>query len=312
MRVLFAGTPEVAVPCLDAVIDGGHDVVGVLTRPPAPVGRKRTLTPSPVHAAAVQRGIDVITSTRPDDPDILEQIAATGAQGAAVVAYGALLRQGALQALPHGWINLHFSLLPAWRGAAPVQYAIRAGDTRTGASVFQIEKGLDTGPVFASAAQPIRPWHTSGDLLAELTEIGGPLLSTVLHDIDAGTAAAVPQGSDGVSLAPTLTSADARIDWSAPAAQIDQLVRAMTPAPGAWTTLDGKRAKIGPVRLTPDAPPLQPGELAVVTDGVLVGTGTDPVALGDIAPPGKGWMAASDWGRGARLDHTSRFGATDG
>src|SRR5690625_1359444 len=217
MRVLFAGTPEVALPSLRALLASDHDVVGVLTRPPAPAGRRRRLTPSAVHLAATEAGVPVFTTNHPHREEDLAQLTATGAEVAAVVAYGALLREPALSALPHGWVNLHFSLLPAWRGAAPVQHAILAGDTRTGVSTFQIEAGLDTGPVLGSKEHEVQPWHTAGDLLAELAGLGAPLLVHTLDEIAAGTARPVPQPPTGITVAPRLGTDDARLDWAQPA-----------------------------------------------------------------------------------------------
>lgn len=311
MRVLFSGTPAVALPALRALLASDHEVVGVLTRPPAPAGRRRALTPSPVHQAAEDHGLPVITSDRPHTQEPLAQIRATGAQVSAVVAYGALLREPALSALPYGWVNLHFSLLPAWRGAAPVQHAIWAGDTTTGVSTFQIEAGLDTGPVLATRSHPIRPWDTAGDLLETLADVGAPVLVETLDQIQAGTVTAVPQPNTGISHAPRVTSADAQVDWNAPAHVVDQQIRATTPAPGAWTTVGGRRMKIAPVRPEPDLTSHQPGALATDAEGVVVGTGSHPVRLIRLAPAGKGWMDAADWARGARLGRGSRLGGED-
>ncbi|SEE07444.1 methionyl-tRNA formyltransferase [Ruania alba] len=310
MRVVFAGTPAVAVPSLHALLASDHEVVGVLTRPPAPVGRKRVLTPSPVHRAAEDAGLPVLTSDRPHADDILTALHALEPDVCAVVAYGALLREPALSLPTHGWINLHFSLLPAWRGAAPVQHAIIAGDEITGASTFQIEAGLDTGPVLGTMTETVRPTDTSGTLLDRLAAAGAPLLVSSLDAIADGSARPQPQPDDGVSLAPRLAASDGHIDWQHPAVAIDRRIRGCTPAPGAWTTRDGSRVKLGPVGIATDATTLAPGQLAVTNDGVLVGTGTHPVRLGEIAPPGKSWMAAADWARGARLDAAAAFDVT--
>ncbi|MGC0250748.1 methionyl-tRNA formyltransferase [Pseudactinotalea sp. Z1748] len=311
MRVLFCGTPAVAVPTLRALLDSDHDVVGALTRPPAPVGRRRRLTPSAVHQAASEHGLPVVTTDRPHGEDELAQITALEPQISAVVAYGALLREPALSALPHGWVNLHFSLLPAWRGAAPVQHAIRAGDTRTGVSTFRIEAGLDTGPVYLTQDHPIRPWDTAGELLTELADVGAPLLVRTLDEIEAGTISPVPQPETGVSHAPRLSAADGHVNWCAPAQVVDRQIRATTPAPGAWTTYEGRRMKIGPVRPDAQAAALAPGVLEAGAQAVLVGTASTPVRLTDLAPAGKGWMDATDWARGARLPSDARFEGTD-
>ncbi|UFU08289.1 methionyl-tRNA formyltransferase [Ruania halotolerans] len=319
MRVVFAGTPAVAVPSLLALLASDHEVVGVLTRPPAPVGRKRVLTPSPVHTAADDAGIPVLTSDRPHEGVTLAGLRELAPEVCAVVAYGALLREPALSLPEHGWINLHFSLLPAWRGAAPVQHAIIAGDEITGASTFQIETGLDTGPVLGTMTEAIRPTDTSGDLLERLATSGSALLTASLDAIADGSASPQAQPDEGVSLAPRLTTADGQIDWRHPAAAIDRRIRGCTPAPGAWTTRDGARVKIGPIRLADTSAAgtsstasaaesaLAPGHLSISDDGVMVGTGTAPVLLGQIAPPGKSWMAATDWARGARLDSAATF-----
>ncbi|TDE92505.1 methionyl-tRNA formyltransferase [Occultella glacieicola] len=310
MRLLFAGTPAVALPTLAALLDSGHDVVGVLTRPPAPVGRKRVITPSPVQVLAQERGVPVITSDRPHDEATMSALSALTdleIDCAPVVAYGALLREPALSLPRHGWVNLHFSLLPAWRGAAPVQHAIMAGDDMTGASTFRIEAGLDTGPVFGTLTEPVRRRDTAEDLLERLAQAGPALMLATLDAIEAGTARPTPQAADGVSLAPRLTSADARVDWSLPALALDRRIRGCTPAPGAWTTRDGERYKLGPVLPVVEDPGLAPGQLAAVDGAVLVGTGSGPVRLDAIAPPGKGWMAAADWLRGARLPADASF-----
>ena len=296
MRVLFAGTPAVAVPSLDALVDAGFDVVAVLTRPDAPVGRKRVLTPSPVAARAAELGIDVIRASKVD-ADVTARIAATAPDVAAIVAYGGLIPRPALGVPRHGWINLHFSLLPAWRGAAPVQRALIAGDDITGAVTFLLEEGLDTGPVFGTLTEAVRPDDTAGALLERLSHAGAVLLAQTLSAVDAGKAAVVPQQGD-VSLAPKLSLDDGRLDWRQPALAIGRRARGVTPEPGAWTTLDGQRVKLEPVRLRPEAPALKPGQLAMDGKSVLVGTGSHPVELTRIQPSGKKMMTAADWARG--------------
>lgn len=294
MRVLFAGTPAVAVPALSALHASGHEVVGVLTRPPAPVGRRRVLTPSPVHSRATELGLPAYT-TEPNSPEVHEVLAAVDC--VAVVAYGVLIRDPALSMPRHGWINLHYSLLPRWRGAAPVQHAIMAGDEMTGISVFQIEAGLDTGPVYTTVPEPIHPDQTAGDLLGRLTEIGAPVLVQTLDRIEAGTAHLTPQRGP-VTLAPTLTSADGLLDWTRPATEVAARIRGLTPAPGAWTRdADGNRYKIGPVVPT-DTTGITPGQVHIEANEVWVGTGSTAVTLRQLAPPGKPWMAAADWSRG--------------
>ena len=296
MRVLFAGTPAVAVPSLDALVQAGFDVVAVLTRPDAPIGRKRVLTPSPVAARAAELGIDVIHAAKVD-ADVTAKIAALAPDIAAIVAYGGLIPRPALDVPGHGWINLHFSLLPAWRGAAPVQRAVIAGDDITGAVTFLLEEGLDTGPVFGTLTEAVRPDDTSGALLERLSHSGAVLLAQTLSAIESGRAAAVPQSGE-VSLAPKLGLDDGRIDWRQPALAIGRRARGVTPEPGAWTTLDGQRVKLEPVVLRTDGPPLQPGRVLLHGKSVLVGTGSHPVELTRIQPSGKKMMAAADWARG--------------
>ncbi|HET7407730.1 MAG TPA: methionyl-tRNA formyltransferase [Mycobacteriales bacterium] len=307
MRLVFAGTPDVAVPSLHALLDSAHEVVAVVTRPDAPAGRGRTVRPSPVKEAALGAGLEVLTPARPREPDFLQRLAELAPDCCPVVAYGALVPRAALDIPAHGWVNLHFSLLPAWRGAAPVQHAIMAGDDVTGASTFLLEEGLDTGPVFGVLTEEIRPTDTSGDLLARLAQAGAGLLVATLDGIASGELVARPQPADGVSLAPKLTPDDVRVDWTAPARRVDRLIRAGTPAPGPWTTFRDRRLKVGPVTVT-DEPALAPGALRVDKGGVLVGTGTTPVRLGDVRPEGKPVMAADAWARGVRPGPDDRFG----
>jgi len=296
VRVLFAGTPAVAVPSLDALVAAGFDVVAVLTRPDAPLGRKRVLTPSPVAARAAELGIEVIHAAKVD-ADVTARIAAAAPDVAAIVAYGGLIPRAALDVPAHGWINLHFSLLPAWRGAAPVQRALIAGDDVTGAVTFRLEEGLDTGPVYGTLTESVGPDDTAGELLERLSHSGAVLLAQTLSAVDAGKAAAVPQQGD-VTLAPKLTLEDGRLDWQLPALALSRRSRGVTPEPGAWTMLDGQRIKLEPVRLRPQAAALPPGHLALDGKAVLVGTGSHPVELTRVQPAGKKMMAAADWARG--------------
>ena len=309
MRVLFAGTPEVALPSLEALLGSRHEVVAVLTRPDAPTGRGRHLRSSPVKVRAEAAGVPVLTPRTLRAPDVVASLAALDIECAAVVAYGALLPVTVLDLPRHGWVNLHFSLLPAWRGAAPVQHAILHGDEVTGATTFQITEGLDEGAVFGTLTEEIRPQDSAGDLLGRLATSGSGLLLATLDGIADGVLAAVPQPSDGISHAPRLTVDDGRVRWEHPAMGVDRRIRACTPAPGAWTIApDGARLKLGPVRGHRDLT-LAPGELRVDRHEVLVGTGTHAVALGDVAAAGKRMMPAADWARGARLPDGSRLGA---
>lgn len=296
MKVLFAGTPAVAVPSLDALVEAGFDVVAVLTRPDAPVGRKRVLTPSPVAARAAQLGIPVIHAAKVD-ATATAAIAAAGPDVAAIVAYGGLVPPAALAIPRHGWVNLHFSLLPAWRGAAPVQRAVMAGDDVTGAATFRLEEGLDTGPVFGTLTEAVGPADTAGELLERLSRSGAVLLAQTLSAIESGRATAVPQSGD-VTLAPKLTLEDGHLNWSHPALAVGRQARGVTPEPGAWTMLAGQRIKLEPVRLRPDVAGLAPGAVELRGKSVLVGTGSHAVELTRIQPAGKKMMAAADWARG--------------
>ena len=307
MRVVFAGTPEVAVPALDAVAASRHELVGVVTRPDAPSGRGRKLVASPVAQRAEELGVPVLKPEHPRDPDFQAALAALRPDACPVVAYGALLPQSALDLVPLGWINLHFSVLPSWRGAAPVQHALWAGDEVTGATTFRIVKALDAGPVFGTMTERVRPDDTAGDLLERLAEGGSGLLVQTLDGIEDGTLEAREQPEDGVSFAPKILVDDAHLDWKDPAVAIDRQVRACTPGPGAWSTFEGERIKIGPVRHV-EHETVAPGVLAVTKNAVVVGTATTPVMLGDVKPFGKKQMAAADWARGVRLESGVRFG----
>ena len=308
MRVVFAGTPEVAVPALEAVAASRHELVGVVTRPDAPSGRGRRLVASPVALRAEELGVPVLKPEHPRAPDFQAALADLRPDACPVVAYGALLPQSALDLAPYGWINLHFSVLPSWRGAAPVQHALWAGDEVTGATTFRIVKALDAGPVFGVMTERIRPDDTAGALLARLAEGGSGLLVQTLDGIEDGTLEAREQQEDGVSFAPKIMVDAASIDWTDPAVGVDRQVRACTPAPGAWSTFEGERIKIGPVRHAVDRDALAPGVLEVTKNAVLVGTGTAPVQLGEVKANGRKQMGAADWARGVRLESGVRLG----
>ena len=307
LRLVFAGTPAVSVPSLDAIAASGHELVAVVTRPDAPAGRGRHLVRSPAGAWADERGIEVLTPAKPREPEFLERLRELAPDCVPVVAYGALVPPSALEIPKHGWVNLHFSLLPAWRGAAPVQHAVLHGDEVTGASVFELEGGLDTGPVYGTLTEEIRPADTSGDLLDRLAVSGAGLLVAVLDAIEAGTGRAHPQPSDGVTFAPKITVEDARVRWNDPAFAVDRRIRACTPAPGAFTTFRGERVKLGPVRPIANGPAVQSGDLVVERSQVLVGTATTPVALGEVRAAGKKAMPATDWARGLRIQPGERL-----
>ena len=340
MRLVFAGTPAVAVTTLDALLSSRHEVVAVVTRPDAPAGRGRRLEPSPVAVRAEGAGLEVLKPARARDPEFLDRLRALDPDCCPVTAYGALLPQAALDIPRQGWVNLHFSLLPAWRGAAPVQHALLHGDDITGATTFRLVAALDAGPVYGTVTEPVLPTDTSGELLGRLAVSGAQLLVATLDGIESGTLVPVAQPEEGVSIAPKVTVEDARIEWKQPAFAVDRLIRACTPEPGAWTTQDGARLKVWPLlpwgeggrEVPPEAaaqgddppgsprgagaqgatgdragPPsargvrggsLPPGQLVVRKNSVYVGTGTVPVRLGDVQPPGKRRMPAADWARG--------------
>ncbi|SUA80931.1 Methionyl-tRNA formyltransferase [Nocardia otitidiscaviarum] len=300
MRVVFAGTPEPAVPSLRRLIASSrHEVVAVVTRPDAVAGRGRKVTRSPIGRLADEHGIPVLTPRKPSEPEFIERLRELAPDCCPVVAYGALLPQRVLDIPRHGWINLHFSLLPAWRGAAPVQAAILAGDEITGASTFQIEAGLDTGPVFGMVTEKIRVTDTAGVLLERLADSGAHLLETTLDGVEDGSVHAVPQSTDGISYAPKVEAEAGHIRWDQPALAISRRIRAVTPAPGAWTVVDGKRLKLGPVDMVEEALPER--AIEVRKSGVYIGTATTAIRLDQVQPQGKKMMAALDWARGARL-----------
>jgi methionyl-tRNA formyltransferase len=308
MRLVFAGTPQAAVPALEALLASGHEVVAVVTRPDAAAGRGLHQAPSPVAERAAQAGIEVLKPARVRDEDFLSRLRAIAPDCCPVTAYGALLPQTALDIPKHGWVNLHFSLLPAWRGAAPVQHAILHGDDLTGATTFQIVRELDAGPVYGVLTEPVGSRDTAGDLLGRLAVSGAGLLVATLDGIESGQLEARPQPAEGVSLAPKITIDDARVRWGEPGPAVDRRIRACTPGPGAWTMLGEARIKLWPLAARP-APAdgqsavgrtLAPGELSVQRASVLVGTATGPVQLGDVQPPGKRRMPAADWARGLR------------
>jgi methionyl-tRNA formyltransferase len=308
MRVVFAGTPEVAVPALDAIAESSHELVAVVTRPDAPAGRGRKLVASPVAQRAEELGVPVLKPEHPKDPDFQVQLKGLAPDCCPVVAYGALLPQSALDIPEHGWVNLHFSLLPAWRGAAPVQHAIWAGDEIAGATTFRIVKELDAGPTFGVVTETVRPTDTAGDLLTRLAHSGAGLLVATLDGIEDSSLEARDQPEDGVTFAPKILVEDAEIVWTEPAVAVDRRVRACTPGPGAWSTYAGERIKIGPVTLTEGRERLEPGVLEITKKAVFVGTATDPVQLGEVKAFGKKQMQAADWARGVRVASGENLG----
>ena len=321
LRIVFAGTPSVALPTLAALVASDHSVVGVITRPPKRRGRSKTLIPSDVGAFAQEMGLPVLETERPRDKASLAWIRATGADLGVVVAFGALLTQTVLDALPLGWINLHFSSLPDLRGAAPVQRALLRGDTELGISVFQLEAGMDTGPIFSSTRHSIDALTTSGEALQMLAEVGAAQVVNAVDGLDIGGVEAIPQDTgvyeENISLAPKLGRADGFVDFSATASQTVNQIRGVTPDPGAWTTTpDGSVMRLGAVSPTeasafenslPDSG-RRPGTLILQKNAVLVSCGAGAIRLGQVGPAGKKWMAASDWYRGARLADGASLG----
>lgn len=312
MRIVFAGTPEPAIPSLRRLLESTrHDVVAVLSRPDAAAGRRGRPAPSPVAQVALNECIPLLRPARPNSAKFVAELAELAPDCCAVVAYGALLGDELLAVPTRGWVNLHFSLLPAWRGAAPVQASIAAGDSVTGATTFQIERTLDSGPVYGVVTETIHPTDTAGDLLGRLSISGAALLESTLDGIADGIVNAVPQPREGVTVAPKITVEDARIRWDLPAQAVERRIRAVTPHPGAWTKIGDLRFKVGPVSIdtsgdaeAQDA--MEPGEILATRDGVRVGTGSRPVLLNRIQPPGKKPMIAADWARGARLAQGER------
>ncbi|POH67431.1 methionyl-tRNA formyltransferase [Cryobacterium zongtaii] len=296
MKLVFAGTPQVAVPSLTLLASSDHEIAAVVTRPDAALGRKRVLTPSPVAAAADTLGLPVIKANRLD-ADATAAITALNADLGVIVAYGGLVREPLLSAPRLGWINLHFSLLPRWRGAAPVQRAIMAGDAETGAAVFQLVADLDAGAVFAELRVPIGRHATAGTLLESLSHSGAELLRRVVDDLAAGSIRAVEQSGE-VTLAPKLNLADARVDWTLPGERVHAIIRGVTPEPGAFTEIDGARLKLHDVAPSHGQPGLSPGHITLHDKRVLIGTGTEPLELITVQPAGKTPMKALDWWRG--------------
>lgn len=303
MRLVFAGTPEPAVPSLRALLESAsHEVVAVVTRPDAPSGRGRTAQRSPVGKCADEYGVEVLTPQRPGEGEFQDRLREIAPDACPVVAYGGLLPRTTLDIPPHGWVNLHFSLLPAWRGAAPVQAAIRAGDDVTGATTFRIVEAMDAGPVFGTVTAEIGGDDTAGELLGRLADSGARLLVSTMDGIADGSLRALEQPQHGVSYAPKVTVDDAHVDFAAPARAVHRDIRSVTPEPGAWSWFREQRLKLGPVRIA-DPVDLARGELRVERKRVLVGTATSPVELGEVQAQGKKRMAATDWARGTRIEH---------
>lgn len=322
MRIVFAGTPAVAATALRELASSSHEIAGVITRPPARQGRGRQLVPSPVGQLAAELGVPLIETSTPAEPGAIEQIVNLEVDLGVVVAYGAILKSSILRIPRLGWINLHFSNLPRWRGASPVQHTIMARDPQAWTSVFQLEVGLDTGPVYDRRSVELTGRETTGELLETLGKLGATQVVEVVDALQAGTANAVPQdeGVDFVNCtyAPRLSKADAFIDFTAPAVEVDALIRAVTPEPGAWTTVDGKTLRLETVQIATDTnaatvsnPALEPGVVSAQKNRILVGCSQGIVELSQVAPQGRKWMDAAAWWRGARLPEGTRLGATE-
>lgn len=296
LRLVFAGSPAAAVPSLRVLAASRHDIAAIVTRADSPQGRRGTLTPTPVAEVAEQLDLPIIKANRLAG-EATDAITALQPDLGVIVAYGGLVREPLLSTPRLGWINLHFSLLPRWRGAAPVQRAIMAGDEQTGATVFQLVEELDAGEVYGRIAEPIGRLQSAGGLLGELAASGAQLLLKVVDALADGTAKAEPQRGE-VTLAPKLSLADGEIDWNRPAERVHDLIRGVTPEPGAFTTADGARLKVLAAAIARDAPPLDPGVFALDGKRVLAGTTTHPIELIQVHPAGRKAMDAASWWRG--------------
>lgn len=296
LKLVFAGSPAAAVPSLAALADSPHEVAAVITRADSPQGRRGVLTPTPVAEQADALGIPVIKANRLAG-EATDAVSALKPDLGVIVAYGGLVREPLLSVPRLGWINLHFSLLPRWRGAAPVQRAIMAGDEITGATVFQLVEELDAGAVYGHLTEPIGALQTAGNLLDSLSVSGAGLLRRVVDALADGTARAEPQAGD-VTLAPKLALEDGRIDWAADAHQVHARIRGVTPEPGAFTTIDKLRVKILDAAIAREKPPLPPGQLAMQGRMLVIGTGSVPIELLALQPAGKKAMDAAAWWRG--------------
>lgn len=295
MRILFAGTPASAATVLEGLLTSGHEVVAVLTREDAPVGRKKVLTPSHVAELALARGINLIKANKVDQ-HVLDEIALNKVDLAIVVAYGVILREDALRSIAGGWLNVHFSILPRWRGAAPVQRALQHGDTETGVTLFKIDTGLDTGPIVSTVPTLIQPDENAGELLARLSQLAITLLNAELPKIYAGSHDLTNQVGD-ITLAPKTSREEAKIDFSSEALKISNLVRAMNPEPMSWCVFNDEPMRVLRARdLAGHVSVGEIGEVSLVSDKVIVvcGNGT-PLELLEVQPASRNAMSARDW-----------------
>lgn len=298
MRLVFAGTPEVAAETLRELLDdGSHEVVAVLTRPDAPQGRSSRPVPSPVAELAAQRGIEVLKPARASDPALATRLVELSPDCCPVVAYGGLIPQSLLDMPTHGWVNVHYSLLPRWRGAAPVQHAILAGDAITGVTVFALVAELDAGDILGQQEFPLSADATTGSVLSALQPLGAQTLLEALDDLQNRRAHPRPQPVEGITVAPKLSVAQARLDWNRSAVELDRQIRANNPAPVAWTEFEGQRCRILSARPAEDTA-LEPGVLLPQKRRLLVGTGAGTLELVTVQPAGKKPLAGADWGRG--------------
>lgn len=303
LRLAFLGSPDFAVPSLNALIEAGHEIACVYSRPPRPAGRGQTLRETPVHRFALERGIEVRTPKGLKKAEAQEAFAALKLDVAVVVAYGLILPKPILEAPRLGCINLHGSLLPRWRGAAPIQRALMTGDRLTGVQTMQMEEGLDTGPIYDSAETAIEADDTFASLHDRLAALGAPLLVKTLAALENGSAHAKPQSEDGMVYAPKITPAEARIDWSKPAREVDWQIRGLSPFPGAWFEHDGVRVKALMSRLSQGEG--APGE--ALDDELKIACGEGAVRLLRVQRAGKAAMDADVFLRGTPISAGARF-----
>jgi methionyl-tRNA formyltransferase len=308
MRIVFAGTPDIAIPSLEAIADrDGWEIPLVLSQPDRPAGRGRKLGASPLKEAALARGLRVLTPEKPKE--VRAELEELRPDVIAVVAYGHIFRRWLLELPRFGCVNLHFSLLPRHRGVAPVQWAILEGDELAGVTVMRMDRGVDTGDVFRRVATPLGATETAGDLLHRLAALGAPALAETLSELEAGRAVATPQEENGATYARKLEKDDGRVDWNAPAAAIDRQVRGLSPWPGAFTSWRGARLKIHAAAPGAEAAPvLVPGVLAVTDGRLWCGTGDGALELKRVQPEGKAPMEGEAWARGARPGDGERLG----
>lgn len=305
MRLAFMGTSDFAVPALKALEAAGHEVAAVYSQPPRPAGRGKRLRPSPVHGHAEEAGLGLRTPVSLKDPVVQGDFAALGLEVAVVASYGLILPDSILQAPKLGCINIHASLLPRWRGAAPIERAIMAGDRETGISIMQMDAGLDTGDLFCAEGIAVAPEDTAGTLAAKLAALGAKMIVNILEELGAGALTPTPQPDDGATYAKKIDKAEARIDWTRPASEIERLVRAMNPAPGAWFEVDGTRIKILAGEIS--SAKGEPGE--VLDDRLTIACGEGAYRAITVLRAGKGAMAAADMLRGTTITTGKRLEA---